>query len=207
MNFYGHLVTASWHSESADFALGAMLPDFATMAQASLLPHKNKYSKGVIFHHVGDRVFHRLPEFRAQEKWVLQFLIEAGLRRGPARAVAHVGVELILDGALVGDSANDQLYRDALDQAAVHPPVFDDAMATLRFAKLITRLREMGPPIGYRDPGTLAKTMGKILSPRPLLRLSSEDSEILSDVMATLHKHVCASCTGIMNAMAAELLS
>jgi len=206
LNFYGHLVTASWQSQSPDFALGAMLPDFATMARVSLSPQKGRYSEGVSFHHVGDRVFHRLPEFREQEKWALQFLLEAGLRRGPARAVAHVGVELILDGALVGEGAIDELYQDALEQAAVHPPVFDDALAALRFAKLITQLREMGPPIGYRDPAILTKTLGKILNPRPLLRLTAEDSAILSEVMATLHKHVCASCTGIMNAMAAELL-
>ena len=205
MNFYGHLVTASWHSESPDFALGAMLPDFATMAQVSLLPQTGRYSEGVIFHHLGDRVFHRLPEFREQEKWALQFLLEAGLRKGPARAVAHVGVELILDGALVGDSPNDKLYQDALEQAAAHPPAFNDAMATLRFTKLITRLREIGPPIGYRDPSILARTMGKILKPRPLLRLSPEDSAILSDVMAPLHRRVWASSAGIMDAMKAAL--
>lgn len=208
MNFYAHLVTASWQSDAPVFGLGAMLPDFATMACVRL-PEvaPGLLARGIAFHHAGDREFHRLRRFREHESWTLKHLLGRGLRRGPARGVAHVGVELSLDGALVALSDAHELYLGAISSAREADIAWGDQESALRFATLISRLAEIGIPSGYADPQVVADRLIRIMQPRPLLRLSDEETPILRESMSVVHKRVDEASGIIMSELRSALAS
>lgn len=204
MNFYAHLVAASWQSEDPAFALGAMLPDFANMASFRLQPEQpESTAEGVAFHHHSDKAFHSLALFREQEKWTLQHLLDAGLRRGPARGVAHVGVELCLDGALIGQA--DTLYLAALEAALVAPLTWESPSDGDSFRRLIARLREIGVPHGYRDPDVVSRRLVQIFAPRPLLALQEEEAPVLERAMPAVHDRVNGVSGRVMSSLRSKL--
>ena len=106
MNFFGHAVIASRSdaargSVRAEFVLGSMLPDFASMLR--MRPPRvtsRALEEGLRHHHATDDAFHGSESFLEFSRHASIFLGARGLSRGSARAVAHVGVELIVDGAL-----------------------------------------------------------------------------------------------------------
>lgn len=208
MNFYAHLVTASWRSSDPVFGLGAMLPDFATMARVRL-PEvaPGGLAHGIAFHHAGDREFHRLRLFREQESWTLEHLLERGLRRGPAKGVAHVGVELSLDGALVAVSDAHELYLGAIAAAGEADIDWGDQESASRFGTLVSRLAELGVPSGYADPQVVADRLIRIMEPRSLLRLSDEEAPILRESMPAVHKRVDKASARIMSELRSALAS
>ena len=60
MNFFGHVVAASWVSAEPAFGLGSMLPDFASMIGARLRASSHVTTKeGIDWHHTTDAAFHR----------------------------------------------------------------------------------------------------------------------------------------------------
>jgi hypothetical protein len=204
LNFYAHLVAASWQSENSEFALGSMLPDFASMASFRLQPDQvGTIAEGVAYHHHSDKAFHGLAAFREQERWTLEHLLSAGLRRGPARGVAHVGVELCLDGALIGRA--DALYLSALDAAQGAPLRWESPGDGDNFSRLITRLREIGVPHGYNDPSVVTKRLIQIFGPRPLLALQEEETPLLLDAMPAVHKRVADASEKVMSGLRAKL--
>src|SRR6202040_922306 len=94
-----------------EFVLGAMLPDFCSMlglrepcAQDRVL------ATGIHFHHITDRAFHDLAIFRRLCREATAVLGARGVARGTARAVAHVGVELLLDAVLAEAAAARSAY-------------------------------------------------------------------------------------------------
>ena len=63
---------------------------------------------GLRFHHLTDEAFHGSRSFLEFSGQALSYLSRHGLPRGSARAVAHVGVELLLDTAFAAEiSANE----------------------------------------------------------------------------------------------------
>src|SRR5258708_1440822 len=108
VNFFGHAAVSSWLDDAGDgVALGSMLPDFAGMIRARLddpAPPATELARGVELHHATDAAFHRMPATLALMRELDDRLLGGGCARGPRRAVAHVGVELLLDGVLVDDS-------------------------------------------------------------------------------------------------------
>ncbi len=197
-------MAASWQSEDLDFALGAMLPDFGNMASFRLKAEQpESIAKGVAFHHHSDKIFHGLKSFREHERWTLKHLLAIGLRRGPARGVAHVGVELCLDGALIGQA--DDLYLGVLDAALDAPLRWDSPTQSEAFSSLITRLREIGVPHGYSDPSIVSKRLIQIFGTRPLLALNEEEMPLLEDAMPAVHKRVADSSETVMSGLRAGL--
>ena len=124
MNYFGHAAIASWHvaptaPDSGATALGAMLPDFATMSGTRLAdPTDAGVARGIDLHHETDAAFHPLPVVLALMRELDERLDAAGCARGPRRAVAHIGVELLLDGVLV----EDETYRASYLAALAHDP-------------------------------------------------------------------------------------
>jgi hypothetical protein len=119
MNFFGHAVVASWHSSEPPFVLGAMLPDFAEMLRGRLAREQEPLiAKGLRWHVATDRCFHEGEVFRTLEARARSELAEGGVGKGPRRAVAHVGVELLIDDALSLDAGAYGVFRSALAWAA-----------------------------------------------------------------------------------------
>ena len=150
MNFFGHAAVASWSAAAgAGVVLGAMLPDFATMCGGQIASaDEDPVSEGIALHHATDAVFHQLPVVTGLMRELDERLRHGRCARGPRRATAHIGVELLLDGVLTGEPA----YRAAYLSGLAHDPALqwrdpDDAP---RFSTLLDRLRARGVPDDLR---------------------------------------------------------
>jgi len=176
MNFFGHAVTAATHDDSPRFVLGAMLPDLAAMARVRLPePVDAQVRSGVRFHHVTDSAFHRNPAFTTACGAALGELGAAGVARGPARAVAHVGFELLLDGAISGDTRGLTAYRAALEVGAEGVGGSDAPEPWDTLGAMLRRLSAAPVPRAYDDPAFVAARLHDILGRRPRLSLGPDD--------------------------------
>src|SRR5690606_18123141 len=155
--------------------LGSMLPDFATMSRARLAePSDAAIGEGIALHHETDRVFHHLPAVLGLMRELDDRLDRAGCARGPRRAVAHIGVELLLDGVLVDEAA----YRDSYLAGLGHDPAgvrWRDEDDDARFAVLLARLRAHGVPEDLRKPEAIATRLHRMLAQPPVLAPSWND--------------------------------
>jgi hypothetical protein len=167
------------------YVLGAVLPDLASIARARL--HKDRLpgeiAAGVRCHVVADAAFHLDATFERGSAAIRDELRERGLGAGPARAIGHVGWELLLDGTLLASAARD-VYARALELG-------DEARAgfagddTARWDELMIHRRRL-PDLPYDDPEWVAERMEAMLAPRALLRFPPEQ---LPEVTATLVAH------------------
>src|SRR6185369_9833050 len=125
MNFFGHAALAASHfgdgrpppsaNELAMLCLGSMLPDFIGMLRLSRPDVRDDtLARGVAFHHQTDEAFHELPSFLRLSREAFGWLSEQQLPRGPARAVAHIGIEILLDEVFAEHEAARVAYLAAL---------------------------------------------------------------------------------------------
>ena len=211
MNFFGHAVVASWKDRLPAFVLGAMLPDFANMVGTRLVrPEEPALASGVAFHHRTDHVFHENVGFRELCAAARVELAELGLSRGSARAVAHVGVEILLDGVLAGDPVACDAYRAALE-LGTEPALagrigFRDRDAAPRFVDLSRFLLERG--VASRDvrPELVFRRLQRALADRPRLALGHEDRSKVEVWAERSLPAVEAGASALMQELAARLL-
>jgi hypothetical protein len=180
MNFFGHATVACQQRDHPRFVLGAMLPDFAGMASVRLERALDaELAEGVALHHETDRLFHALPGFRAVCASALATLEPQGVRRASARAVGHVGSELLLDGLLAADAGARRAYAHALVTALEEPldrlASWHTGDAAKRVQGLIARLHASPLPQAYRDPEFVCDRLYWILARRPRLSLQASD--------------------------------
>lgn len=188
MNFFGHAYVAQWTSGDPRFALGAMLPDFEGMARTRLVENGDPtVAFGIRHHHATDAVFHAAPDFVALIAFAGERLRAMGLGRGSARAVAHVGTELFLDGRLVEDRDARDRYVAAVEGAGELPLRFADSA---RWAAFRARLRSLGPPLGYADPSFVGDRLVGILAPRPRLALDEPGARAMRRFLPALQRAV-----------------
>ena len=215
MNFFGHVLVASWQSGSPAFALGAMLPDFAGMIGGGLagVDHPDT-ADGVAWHHATDRAFHALPPVRAHMAQVAAELAALGVGRGPSLGAAHVAVELCLDGALLGRPGADRataLYREALDQAG-RPPIggalrWRPPERQDRWRILLDRLIQRGAPLEYQEPVRVAQRTVQALARRPALALDPAAAAALEHAMPEVSARVAGAAGDILSLLRRALLS
>jgi hypothetical protein len=182
VNFFGHAVVATWRSAEPGFVLGAMLPDFATMlGTRPPVVHHAGVADGVAFHHETDRVFHDAPTFRRLQLEARRELREMGLPRPSALAVGHIGVEILLDGAMAGDARGVAGYLAALECAGDLGPsiAWPDESLRDRFASLSGVLRERGVTASARSPERVAFRVMRALEPRPRLALNEAGAALV----------------------------
>jgi hypothetical protein len=205
VNYFGHAAVASWHSSAAGTVLGSMLPDFATMSGTRLAePTDPTVTTGITLHHTTDGVFHHLAPVLALMRELDARLDKAGCARGPRRAVAHIGVELLLDGVLVSEPA----YRDAYLAALAHDPsvvrLRDDGDPP-RFSALHTRLRDYGVPDDLQRPESITHRMHRMLAHRPLLAPSPADLVAIRTCLAEHKPRVEIAADTVMRGIRAAL--
>src|SRR5437879_348158 len=138
MNFLAHAAVARRHDDDPAFVLGAVLPDLLPMAgvhvdRTTVTP---RVAAGWRSHHRADAAFHESAVFREGVHALRTDLRATALATGPRRAVAHVGWELLLDDAVVGDAVTVEALR-----AALAVPVSDDP----RWRELVRRLGTIQP--------------------------------------------------------------
>lgn len=175
VNFVGHARVASWTASDPGFVLGAMLPDFASMSRARLVGADHpRVSAGIALHHRTDEVFHGAPTFVALNEGGAANLEARGLGRGPARAVAHVGTELLLDGLLLDDAATRDAYLGAVRVEAAPLGLRFAHDGGARFTALHRRLAEHGLPEDYRSAEGVLLRLEQVLARRPRLAWAAD---------------------------------
>jgi hypothetical protein len=204
VNFFGHAAVASWTSQVPGVVLGAMLPDFATMCGGRVeAVEDGDVSRGVAIHHATDAAFHALPVVTALMRELDARLDERRCARGPRRAVAHIGVELLLDGELTGEPA----YRAAYSAGLTHDPVlrWRGADEASRFAILLERLRARGIPDDLKQPEAITARLHRILAHRPLLAPSPDDLRAIREALRVFQPRVEVAADTVVRAMRAAL--
>ena len=185
MNFFGHAALAASHFSERQptvgmdllptVCLGAMLPDFLGMLRLGRPTIRDaSLAAGVAFHHGTDEVFHELPSFQRLSRQAFAWLSEQQMPRGPARAVAHMGIEMLLDEVMADDAAARDAYCAAL--AVPLAPLIDFAGASdgERLAGLQRALLTRGA-CQLRPPAELvADRIRRSLAGRP--RLATDDA-------------------------------
>jgi hypothetical protein len=174
------------------YALGAVLPDLASIAgvrlQTPLPPAHAALAEGIACHHAADTSFHSLARFRTGAAALRYDLLAEGLTTGPARAVAHVGYELVLDGTLVGSPTEDA-YRRALSGAAEAACAIVPAHRD-RWSDFVERVAATARhSLRYDDVEWVAQRLVAILDRRPRLRLDAAHVPAVARVLA---RHVDA---------------
>lgn len=199
VNFFGHAAVASWQHRAPAVLLGAMLPDFATMSGARIAHATGDLAVGIEHHHATDATFHRLPIVTGLMRELDERLLAGGCARGPRRAVAHIGVELLLDGILVTDPT----YRDAYTTALAHDPdvTWRDPDDAPRFARLHARLRAHGVPDDLRDPASITTRLARMLAHRPLLAPSPTDLRAIASALTAFQPRLTAAASSILHAL------
>lgn len=196
------------------FVLGAMLPDFAGMAGARLsrlAEDQRPLSRGVALHHRTDHVFHASPIFLRLMQRTMERLTSAGVSRGSARAVGHIGVELLFDGELLGRGRGDFLgsaYLEALRAAeAVEAAVFRDPGGLNRFRSVHRRLFAHGIPHDYRNIEAVATRLAQILRGRPRLELTADGERAVRDALGAAQDEVAERAESLIDTLETALLA
>ena len=190
MNIAGHVAVAMRLAPDAPRVwLGAALPDLGAMGRFRLMgstPDPD-VTAGIAIHHATDDAFHRHPTFTGAMARLRTVLSDDGVARGPARAVAHVGPELLIDGTLLADPA----VAEAVDASFAEIEVLGAALASLvesdaaSWERHLGKVQSWGLPTDYADPHAVAGRMHRILERRP--RLSFDPSLVgrIGDRLAT----------------------
>ena len=207
MNFLGHThVALASGEDDPRYLLGAVLPDLASMAHVRLDRGsvQGELHRGVRCHIETDAVFHALPAFRHGSSAIRQQLVERGMRRGAARAVGHLGWELLLDGTLV-DTSTERAFRSAL---AVATPTAIAPEDHERWRVFLARWHERPEPrLHYDDPEWVAERLMYALGSRPRLAFGPEDLATVTEVLEEHADEVVGAAPATLDATAAAWLA
>ena len=192
--------------------LGAALPDLATMGRFRLLarPDDPDLAEGIELHHRTDDAFHRHPLFRSTSAAATAQLTEAGLSRGAARACGHVGVELLLDGHLLGGrSALRPSVEAAMGAASDRAVDLEDLVAPderRRWRHHLARLAEWPVPADYHRPEAVARRLQRILDHRPRLRFPVAQVAIVAAGLDDQRDAVTAGAAALLADLRRDLI-
>jgi hypothetical protein len=179
MNFVGHHEVAARAGLDGAGRLGAMLPDFATMLGVRLQRDvlSPDVRAGVALHHATDAVFHGDEQVLAGMHALTASLAAVDVPRGAARAIGHIGYEMLLDGWL---GAADLRGALAADDPEVAKALADHAEWPGMRGHLATRVAY------YDDPDWVADRLFHILARRPRLAFPPEQRPAVAAVLATM---------------------
>jgi hypothetical protein len=161
----------------------------------------------VSFHHLTDHVFHELTAFRDETRSALRELRALGVAKGPARAVAHVGVELLLDVTL-GQSASAQAAYLAALRAGLRPGVVASVGWApengRRLSGLLETLERRGVVLDTSSP-VIVERIARTLSHRPLIALGDDDPPRVLEWVEAVRGRIVSSVPALAAALHAEL--
>ena len=206
MNFFGHATVARWVERSPRWILGSMLPDFASMSRARLVGAEDPgVEAGIGFHHRTDDAFHSTPTFVRLNEDGAQSLEARGLGRGPARAVAHVGTELLLDDLLLEDDAACADYLEAVAEPTRALGLRFRGDGAERFTELRRRMAGVGLPDDYRHAIGVERRLAQALGRRSRLAYGPGDRPLVLEWLNETRRDLESSATGLLGEVRAAL--
>ena len=204
VNYFGHAAVASWRGATPGTILGAMLPDFSTMSGARVVSTSDAaVQAGIDLHHATDAAFHVLPAVTGLMRELDDLLAGRNCARGPRRAVAHIGIELLLDGVLTETAA----YRDAYLAGIGHDAeiAWREPDDDRRMATLLERLRGHGVPTDLEQPESITFRLSRMLAHRPLLAPSPDDLRAISASLFEIQPRVRVATETVLRGLRARL--
>jgi acyl carrier protein phosphodiesterase len=202
MNFFSHAAMARYECDDSGFVLGSMLPDFASMIRARPpRAARDEITAGIAYHHRTDEVFHDSTIFRALCASAFDALRARGVRRGSARAVAHVGIEILLDAVLARDEQARLAYRRALEASVAsrlgqHLSWLGDGDSA-RFDDLRAALERRGVPESLSAEDVVWR-LSRALAGRPLLALAHDAEPAVLDWVIETQPRVSGSAAALI---------
>jgi hypothetical protein len=120
--------------------------------------------------------------------------------------VAHVGVEILLDGALVDEPGAVDAYLGALaDGTSSRAIAWRSLLETARFEALRLALRGRGVHREHGAPDVVADRLRRTLEPRPRLALAPRELPLVERWAAELRPEVHERAPAILPAVEARL--
>lgn len=193
------------------YLLGTALPDFATIGRFQLTgePADSSVAAGVDMHHATDNAFHACDWFVTNSQAVRADLERRGVNRGAARAVGHVGVELLLDGHLLASA------EGLRDQAQRVLGLADDEQLELRalvaedrrhdWYRHLARISSWPLPDDYHEPTAVAERLNRILRPRRRLAFDPHHIVVVADTLADHAPNLIAGIAAMVDSLAEDL--
>jgi hypothetical protein len=216
MNFFGHAALAASHFVESAAALGpdalaklcagSMLPDFISMLQLGRPEVRDPLvAQGVAFHHRTDHAFHDLSSFHDLSRAAFAWLSARSLPRGPARAVAHIGIEILLDEVMAGEPTARDAYRAALGVPLEAALWFAAASDPQRLAALRAALLERGATQRDPAPELVASRIRRTLNGRPRLATDDAGEALLGEWVSQARPQVAAVAPELLAVLRAQL--
>jgi len=197
MNYFGHAVIAHWAHPEPTFVLGAMLPDLAALTDESLEELDDpKLVQGVRFHHQTDALFHSSPTFVGLCREALSAARSVGVRKGPARGMTHLVVELVIDAHLAEQPGARAAYLDAM---AARPEVLRKRP---RLVEGLDWLLARGAAVHNATPERLRAVLEHALRGRPRLEPAGEELDAALDAWVDLPARVEAGLETLLSDLA-----
>lgn len=216
MNFFGHAALAARHFtdpraqpsayDLAKLCAGAMLPDFVGMLSLGRPSvHDATLARGVAFHHRTDEAFHELEAFQRLSRAAFAWLSQHGLPRGPARAAAHVGIEMLLDEVYAEEASARVAYRAALAVPLGALLSFPRPADVERLAALQAALLERTATARNLPPEQVAQRIRRSLAGRPRLATDDVGQALLASWVALTRPLVAAEAAHVFAALRGRL--
>jgi len=203
VNFVGHIHIAELcfddlglddpspaNGNTERYLFGSALPDFAAIGRFQLTgaPSDPAVTAGIDMHHATDSAFHASDWFLGHSQAVRSDLEARGVNRGAARAVGHVGVELLLDGQLL--ASNDELRPRAQhvlrlsDNEELQLTRLVDDSRRWEWSRHLNRISSWPLPDDYHRPQAVAERLHRILRSRKRLALAAADVTVVAETLA-----------------------
>lgn len=212
MNLGAHVTVAAALGADPWVHLGSALPDIATIGGFRMLPGSGygKVGDGIALHHATDEAFHSHSWFLLRQKQVFDQLTASGVRRGAARASAHVGVELLLDGELFeGDhfDTRAQAVNAAFVLAGTDPGLGGLVAAEVRPDWLVHlgRLHSWRPPTYFADPAAVAVQLKRILENRARLAMTHDEVPKVEEALAAVQPSIVETAEAFLGELTDSL--
>jgi hypothetical protein len=216
MNFFGHAALAASHfgdehplpsaGELATLCVGSMLPDFIGMLRLSRPDVRDDVlARGVAFHHKTDEAFHELPRFLRLSRDAFAWLSDSQLPRGPARAVAHIGIEILLDEVFAEREAARVAYLAALRVPLAPLLGFPAAADAERLAALQNALLQRTHAALDAPAELVAERIRRSLAGRPRLAVDDDGQELLARWVTMTRPFVKGAAPEIFAALRLQL--
>jgi hypothetical protein len=120
------------------------------------------------------------------------------LPRGPARAIAHIGVEMLLDEPLSDEAGARKAYRAALAQSLDGALSFPTPTDAERLSALQAALLERSHGPRHASPMVVAERIRRTLAGRPRLATADGTEPLLAEWVERTRPAVVAAAPEIL---------